>query len=118
MLSTLISTIGVLLRIAFFTLIERKLIGLAHFRKGPNKVLLSGLTQPMSDATKLLTKERTKYPTRITIIIIIGPTLRMVIIFFCWANYNPIFPYGAANFKLFIIIGVIRLSAFPFILCR
>lgn len=42
----------------------------------------------------------------------------MVIIFFCWANYNPIFPYGAANFKLFIIIGVIRLSAFPFILCR
>lgn len=114
----IISSVGVLLRVALFTLIERKVIGLAHFRKGPNKVILSGISQPISDAAKLLTKENTKFSPSLLIIIIAGPTLRIFIMFFCWGNYFPMFTSRRANLKLFIILAIIRLSAFPFILCR
>jgi NADH:ubiquinone oxidoreductase subunit H len=47
----------VLLSVAFFTLFERKVIGLFHNRVGPNKVSFVGLVQPLLDAFKLLSKQ-------------------------------------------------------------
>lgn len=49
---------------AFFTLFERKVIGLFHSRVGPNKVSFVGLTQPLLDAFKLLSKQ-TLIPLRV-----------------------------------------------------
>nr|AAS77771.1 NADH dehydrogenase subunit 1 [Bemisia sp. PB-2004] len=49
--------IMVMLSIAFFTLLERKIIGYSQSRKGPNKTFIIGLIQPMADAIKLLAKE-------------------------------------------------------------
>ena len=49
-----------LLAIAFFTLLERKTIGYIQLRKGPNKVGIVGLPQPLADAAKLLAKEQSK----------------------------------------------------------
>lgn len=46
-----------LLCVAFFTLFERKVIGLFHSRVGPNKVRFLGLIQPLLDAFKLLSKQ-------------------------------------------------------------
>lgn len=56
-LQILIIIIGVLISIAYLTLLERK--GLASFqaRKGPNKVGVFGLLQPLSDGLKLFCKE-------------------------------------------------------------
>lgn len=48
----------VLLSVAFFTLFERKVIGLFHNRIGPNKVSLLGLLQPLLDAFKLMSKQK------------------------------------------------------------
>ena len=46
-----------LIRVAFLTLLERKILGLSQSRKGPNKVSIFGLLQPIRDALKLAFKE-------------------------------------------------------------
>ena len=47
----------VLINVAFLTLLERKILGLSQSRKGPNKVAVGGILQPIADAVKLFLKE-------------------------------------------------------------
>nr|UFI48534.1 NADH dehydrogenase subunit 1 [Amalda depressa] len=82
-ISTLFSYICILLAVAFFTLLERKGLSYIQIRKGPNKVGLAGLPQPIADAAKLLTKEIAK------------PTM---------ANYSPYFAAPIFSFILALLL--------------
>lgn len=49
----LLLIIPALISVAFFTLLERKVLSLVGFRLGPNKVSFFGILQPLADAFKL-----------------------------------------------------------------
>ena len=56
-MNLLLLLIPVLIRVAFVTLLERKILGYSQLRKGPNKTSAAGVLQPFNDAIKLFTNE-------------------------------------------------------------
>jgi NADH-ubiquinone oxidoreductase chain 1 len=72
-INIIITLIIALLAIAFFTLLERKILGYSQLRKGPNKVRIIGIPQPLADALKLLAKEQVKPSISNLIPLLISP---------------------------------------------
>ena len=54
----LLLMIFVMVGVAFLTLLERRVLGYIHIRRGPNRVGFVGIFQPFSDAIKLFSREQ------------------------------------------------------------
>jgi NADH-ubiquinone oxidoreductase chain 1 len=96
-LSVIITFIIALLAIAFYTLVERKILGYCQLRKGPNKVRLIGVPQPLADAIKLLTKEKINPSAANLIPFFISPILRLILALALWVLYP--FTYASIFFS-------------------
>lgn len=77
--SILLRILIAILAIAFYTLIERKLLGYFHLRKGPNKVILAGIPQPFADAIKLFLKEQSNLSSSNKIPYIVAPAISLIL---------------------------------------
>ena len=100
-LSIILTYLIALIRIAFFTLLERKSLAYFQIRKGPNKPSFLGLPVPLADAIKLFTKEQLNPQKSNIFPFLLAPTFRLTLALILWALY----PF--ANPPYFIKLGTL-----------
>lgn len=114
----LVIIIPLMLGVAYYTYVERKVIAYMHDRIGPNRVGKFGLLQPFADAIKLLLKEliiptkSNKYLYIIAPIIVIGPSLT------AWAvmPFSETFVVANLNVGLLFLLSMTSLSVYGIII--
>nr|YP_010316111.1 NADH dehydrogenase subunit 1 [Hydroides elegans]UNA71679.1 NADH dehydrogenase subunit 1 [Hydroides elegans] len=115
-LSEVYTCLGVLLATAWCTLLERKVLASAQRRKGPNKVVLKGIIQPLADALKLFLKKQV-IPSRSNLFLFsLMPCLALTVSLFLWqvwpesyggcsSNYEGLIYICIVSFHIYAIVG-------------
>lgn len=77
--------VPLLIAVAFFTVAERKIMGIIQRRRGPNVVGYVGLLQALADGLKLFVKETTLPSNSNIIIFLIAPIICFLLSLMGWA---------------------------------
>ena len=96
-----------LISVAYFTLAERKIMGIIQRRKGPNVIGFVGLLQPLADGLKLFVKETILPSSSNLTVFLIAPMITFVLSLIGWA----VIPFSENVVLSDINIGIIYLFA-------
>nr|QHF17968.1 NADH dehydrogenase subunit 1 [Littoraria sinensis] len=112
LLSSLIAYICVLLAVAFFTLLERKGLSYIQIRKGPNKVGIAGIPQPLADAAKLLTKEIAKPAMANYSPYFVAPIFSFILALLLWQLYPSLYSTNYFKWGILFFLCVSGLNVY------
>jgi len=122
-LSIVISVVGLLIAIAFYTLAERKIMGGAQRRQGPHTVGslelgVSGFLQPVGDGLKLIIKEMV-IPSRANIqLFLMAPLLLLTLSLTIWGviPFSPIAIDFWSEVSILVFFSISSLSIYGVII--
>jgi NADH-quinone oxidoreductase subunit H len=107
LLKSLSIIIPLLISVAYFTISERKIMGIIQRRKGPNVIGFVGLLQPLADGLKLFTKETILPSDSNVILFLIAPLLTFMLSLMGWC----VIPYNKDVVFVNLNVGILYLLA-------
>ena len=107
--------LGVIVRIPFFTLFERKVLGLIQNRKGPNKKRALGLLQPIFDGIKLIIKESSYLYFSKYLIFSLCSFFSFIIMIFLWVSSRFFKSFFIIKLKIILLLILSSLNVYSLI---
>jgi len=102
----------VLISIPLLTLFERKILSYSQNRKGPKKVSVGGILQPIGDGVKLVLKKFAVIFVRNKFRFVFLPFLSFLFMCFCWKFYPFFLIFYRKMFSILVILCISSLAVY------